>query len=321
MKTQFIGSDGRDIKVATPAKINLFFELLGKRPDGFHEIETVMATVSLYDELYFRRREDGLIRLNVLGHGRENIPSDESNLVYKALELLRRNAASDRNGCDVVLRKRIPAAAGLGGASGNAAGALLAGRQLWGLDVSDGELLSLAAELGSDVPFFLSGGMAVCTGRGEKINSIDAPAGLAVVIVKPREGNSTGEVYRRCVVPENPLRATELMGHAAVGKWHHVADGLFNRLQTFASAMTPSIKNLGQLFDRLDCLGHQMSGSGSAWFGLFRNEAAAHRAAKIATTKNDNRIFVCRTTSAVPFGLLDAADQAEGVRWKLRKSE
>jgi len=308
MKTHNTGLDGRDITVATPAKINLFFELRGKRPDGFHEVETVMATVSLLDQLYLRQRQDGEIRLTVTGEGAENIPVDSGNLVYQALDSLRKRFGRESLGCDVLLEKRIPAAAGLGGASGNAAGALLAGRRLWQIEASDPEIEELSAELGSDVPFFLTGGFARCTGRGERIEKLGAPTGLAVVIAKPKEGLSTREVYQRCVVPALPKQSKQVVDGLISGDCKKVADGLFNRLESVATHMSESVENMRSLFDPLDCLGHQMSGSGSAWFGLFRNLADAKRAAKVATRNNDNKIFVCTTTGEAASVALANAD-------------
>lgn len=308
MKTNSIGLDGRDIKVATPAKINLFFELLGKRPDGFHEVETVMATVCLFDQLYLRPRQDNEIHLTVRGEGADSIPTDEQNLVYRALDSLRSRFGLESHGCDVLLEKRIPAAAGLGGASGNAAGALLAGRRLWQIDASDEQIGSIAAELGSDVPFFLSGGIARCTGRGEKTEAINGPSGLAVVIAKPDTGMSTGKVYSRCTVPESPRRSTRVIEGIRTGDVSGIAGGLFNRLESVAAQMSKSIEEMRTLFDSLGCLGHQMSGSGSAWFGLFRSVADARRAAKVATRNNDNKIFVCTTTGKATSVALTYAD-------------
>ncbi len=298
MKIRHTGRDGRLIRLATPAKINLFFELLGKRGDGFHEIETVMSTVSLFDELEFSSRDDGAFSLSIDQQGctkKESIPTDDSNLILRAMKSIRDRFGKSSFGCDVYLRKRIPSAAGLGGASGNAAGALLAANWIWKLGLSTSDLDSVAAEIGSDVPFFFRGGTARCTGRGEIIESIEIPSGMAVLIAKPEAGLSTAAVYGKCSVPEMPQGSHELQNELQRGNWNQAGQNLFNRLETFAMSMTPAIGKLKETFDQLDCVGHQMSGSGSSYFGIFRNAADARRAAKIATTDHGNTIFACST--------------------------
>ncbi len=298
MKIRHTGRHGRSIRIATPAKINLFFELLGKRSDGFHEIETVMSTVSLFDELQFSARDDGLLRLNIHLEGctaAESIPTDHSNLILRAMLRLKERHGNANLGCDVFLRKRIPSAAGLGGASGNAAGALWAANQIWRLGLTPEQLDSVGAEIGSDVPFFFRGGACRCTGRGEIIESKNFPAGMAIVIAKPMEGLSTAAVYGQCTVPPQPESSAELLHNLQTGSWNKLGEQLFNRLEEFAMSMTPAIGKLKDTFDRLNCVGHQMSGSGSSYFGIFRNAADAHRAAKIATKEIGNTVFACAT--------------------------
>lgn len=298
MKIRHLGQDGLSITIATPAKLNLFFELLDKRGDGFHEIETVMSTVSLFDDLQFSVRNDGLLRLTIIQEGctaSESIPTDERNLILQAMSRLKTSYGTADLGCDVFLRKRIPSAAGLGGASGNAAGALLAANWIWKLGLSQQQLDSIGAEIGSDVPFFFHGGLSRCTGRGEVIETVDAPAGMAIVIAKPEEGLSTAAVYGKCSVPQQPESAADILQHLQVGSWNKVGEHLFNRLERFAMSMTPAIGELKEIFDQLNCVGHQMSGSGSSYFGIFRNAADAHRAAKTATLETGNTIFVCST--------------------------
>jgi 4-diphosphocytidyl-2-C-methyl-D-erythritol kinase len=298
MKIRQIGRDGRSIEIASPAKVNLFFELQGKRDDGFHEIETVMSTVSLFDDLEFVASNDGEIQLEIELEGctaQESIPCDHRNLIVNAMNEVREECGKPHLGCNIRLRKRIPSAAGLGGASGNAAAALLAANLIWKLELSQEKLCQLAGRLGSDIPFFLAGGTARCTGRGEIIESVDVPAGMSLVIAKPHVGLSTAEVYGLCKVPPSPRDAASLLQALQQGNWNSVGTHLFNRLEEFASSMTPAIGELKEIFDRLDCVGHQMSGSGSSYFGIFRNAADAQRAAKIATRTDSNTVFTCET--------------------------
>src|SRR5271166_3733614 len=170
-----IHRDAVGIVVQTPAKLNLFFEVLGKRSDGYHEIETLMCPISWYDTLCFRESSSEDLELECqrgsAASGRigfEEVPRDGRNLVLRAVDLVRRRTGT-KQGARLRLIKRIPTAAGLGGGSSDAAAALVAASLGWKLGLSLPELASLAAELGSDVPFFLNRGPAVCRGRGERI--------------------------------------------------------------------------------------------------------------------------------------------------------
>ena len=289
------------LRVSAPAKVNLYLELLGKRPDGFHELETIMTTVSLFDQLSFKANQSGQLSLSVQmadsdrsagpdDSGSEQIPTDQRNLIIKALTHLQKigsksNAGETKtnqvevSGMDVKLLKRIPSSAGLGGASSNAAAALIAGNMLWNLQLSRQQLSDAAAEIGSDVPFFLDGGMAMCRGRGEKIAAIEAPSALSFVIAKPPVGLSTPSVFGQCKIPEQPRQSADAIAGVKSGRAGRIADSLLNRLQPAAGRLLDEIGKLEQEFSELPCLGHQMSGSGSSYFGLFRNQRCARRAA------------------------------------------
>jgi 4-diphosphocytidyl-2-C-methyl-D-erythritol kinase len=157
-----------DFSVNLPsfAKINLSLRILGRRPDGYHEIDTVLQTVSLHDDLIFSSRTDDLV---VLKCDSREIPTDNSNLVMRAALALR-ESGKDLPGVDIALTKRIPAKGGLGGGSSNAAVALLALKHLWKIDLDKNQLLRIAGSLGSDVPFFLMGGLAHGVGTGKDVS-------------------------------------------------------------------------------------------------------------------------------------------------------
>ena len=313
MDSMKIQGTRRKLSIATPAKINLFFELLGKRDDGFHEVETVMSTVSLFDQLDFSPRDDGEIHIEVRYADElaklDDVPTDKSNLIYKALEEVRqfvsqRSSSDDQVepadtkslGADIVLQKRIPSAAGLGGASSNAMAAIVAASQIWDLDLSEFEMRSIAAEIGSDVPFFLDGGMAVCRGRGELIELIEAPDSISVVVAKPAAGLSTAKVYAASELPAESQRAAQLMSALAGGELTEVGKRLFNRLEPFAAQLTPDIAATRHEFEKLECLGHQMSGSGTSYFGIFKSFNDAERAAEMLSARlPTTRVFCCRT--------------------------
>ncbi len=283
-----IGSAVNQIEIYAPAKVNFFLEIRGKRQDGFHELETVMLAVSLYDGLRFRPRNDDQIRLSIVNVNSPElkevkIPSDERNLIVKALRLLRSRVEVESArplGCDIFLLKKIPSEAGLGGASSNAAAALIAGCKIWGLVFSRQQLAEMASELGSDVPFFLYSGAAVCRGRGEKIMPIRAQPGLSIVMAKLPAGLKTGPVFAHCEVPSVPKLATESIASLAGGRFNSIARSLFNRLQPVASQMTEDVGILAEAFREINCPGHQMSGSGTSYFGIFPSFHVARQAAR-----------------------------------------
>ena len=298
-------TDGQLLEIRTPAKVNLFLELLGRRADGFHQLETVIASISLYDIMRFRSRNDGRIQLHLptpVDSSQGEIPVDRKNTIVHVLELFKYKLQKSHLktpaksfGMDVWCLKRIPSQAGLGGASGNAAGAILAANRLWNAGLSIQEMKQLGAEVGSDVPFFLESGTGRCTGRGEQVVPLQSAFNHWIVVAKPPTGLSTGEVYRQCSVPQSPVSASRLsqsllLGSRALGK------ELFNRLEMYAEQMTDWIGRLRHSFGQLQSLGHQMSGSGSSYFGLFPNQLAATRAANLLTGRFPSaRIFACRT--------------------------
>jgi 4-diphosphocytidyl-2-C-methyl-D-erythritol kinase len=226
--------------------------------------------------------------------------------VYQAIELLRRQIRDRRRrelelpGIEARIDKRIPAAAGLGGASSNAAGALIGLNHLWNGGLELTSLQRLGAVLGSDVPFFLTGGSAICGGRGEQVRVLECPANVPVVIVKPPIGLSTGDVYRKCTLPANPMSSSRISEQMSTGRIGAIGKQLFNRLESIAAGMTDWIDRLKSSFSVLNCLGHQMTGSGSSYFGLFSNQIAALRAAACLSNQHpDAKIFVCETLGRV----------------------
>ena len=284
------------VQVSAPAKVNLFLEILAKRSDGFHELATVMTAVSLFDEVRFSPNDSGKIQLTVEFSKSDrrpaDIPVDQSNLIVASLLRLRDSFGSPGMGMEVVLNKQIPAAAGLGGASSNAAAAIVAGDLAWGLGLSAEDRHQTAEAIGSDVPFFLYGGTALCTGRGEKIRSVEAPSGIAFVIAKPACGLSTPAVFRKCVVPESPVGVDDFLEVVTHGAPEKIANGLHNRLQPIAESLEQEVSTLAQAFEQTECLGHQMSGSGTSYFGIFPDvQAAGIAAEELGKRNSDWNIF------------------------------
>jgi 4-diphosphocytidyl-2-C-methyl-D-erythritol kinase len=266
----------------------------------------------MFDTLYLSSSEDGKIRLTcqwALGVAAQTaalgldvaspwdrLPAPEENLVVKALERLRLRAGVQA-GARVRLVKRIPAAAGLGGASSDAAAALVGGNRLWGLGWSGSRLAEVAAEVGSDVPFFLRAEGAVCRGRGEQLERIGRWEPLHVGVVRPPVGLSTADVYRRCRASEVPRPVADLIAAAGRGRTTLVGRCLFNRLQPAAEQLSPWIAKLRTAFGHLDCCGHQMTGSGSSYFGVCRHARHARRVAGQLRAAGWQAVFQATTLS------------------------
>ncbi len=267
------------VECLAPAKLNLFLEILGKRPDGFHELESLMVAINLHDTLVFNDGEPGRITLRC---DDPSLPTGRENLVVRAAERLRDEAGDARLGASIDLRKAIPSQAGLAGGSSDAAATLAGLNRLWGLEYPVDRLAALAGEIGSDVAFFFSGPAAVCRGRGERVEGIPLPGPLHFVLVCPPLGVGTAEVYRRLVPPERPRSMGPVLGAWADRDFEALGAGLFNRLQPVAEALEPALgrvrEALANLGPSLD--GHLMSGSGSAYFGLCRGLDAAESAAR-----------------------------------------
>jgi 4-diphosphocytidyl-2-C-methyl-D-erythritol kinase len=273
--------------VQAPAKLNLFFEVLAKRGDGYHEIETLVYPINLYDTLYFKEDPSGQVKLGCQrvsgvwgpkGSGLGGVPPGTQNLVVRAVELLRRRARVSA-GATLRLVKRIPSAAGLGGGSSDAAAALAAANEAWGLGWSPVQLARLGAELGSDVPSFFPRRPVVCRGRGELVEPISGLGTLHFVVVRPPDGLATGEVYQRCRPGPQPRPLAPLLEALLGGELAAVGRLLFNRLEPVAERLSPWIHCLRSEFARTDCLGHQMTGSGTCYFGLCRHARHARRVA------------------------------------------
>lgn len=272
--------------IRTPAKLNLFLEVLGRRADGFHELETLMVPINLFDFLWLTPTATDSIELTCerfpsaedAAEETSRLPEGSDNLVVRAVRLLA-DRAGVTAGARMKLWKRIPVAAGMAGGSSDAAAALMAANVGWRLDWPWERLLPLAAELGSDVPFFLGDGPAVCRGRGERIERTGGLGLLHFVVVSPPAGLSTAAVFRDCRPVDARRPLAPLLEALHAGDLSVAGRSLFNRLQPAAAELTPWIDRLQREFADGDFLGHQMSGSGTSYFGLCHNLGHARRAA------------------------------------------
>ena len=224
---------------------------------------------------------------------RGTLPDPQNNIVLRVLEGLRTRAGTT-SGATIRLLKRIPSAAGLGGASSDAAAALLAANHVWQLGWTIDRLTRFAAEYGSDIPFFMYGSSAICRGRGERVQPVDGLGGLGLVIVRPPTGLATRDVYHACRVPDQPRRVDAAYRGLRMGRWK---GSMFNRLQQPAQQLDDSIARLGRALDELDCCEHQMTGSGTSYFGLCRTARHARRVASRLRATVPGSVFVATTVS------------------------
>jgi 4-diphosphocytidyl-2-C-methyl-D-erythritol kinase len=253
--------------VRTPAKVNLALEILGKRPDGYHEISTVLQAIDLFDRLTMEEAEDlSLVTTDPA------LPVDDANLVIRAARALGA-AAGVRRGARIALDKRIPVAAGLGGGSSDAAATLVALNRLWGLRWSVGRLTELAVGLGMDVPFFLGRGRALGTGRGERLEPLPADGGYALVLANPNFPLSTRESYAR--VPagwQAEAKGTRaVMAALRIRSAAELGTALTNHLEDVVAPAVPAIGQMKAALLAAGALGAAMSGSGPTVFGVARS--------------------------------------------------
>ncbi|HVL88935.1 MAG TPA: 4-(cytidine 5'-diphospho)-2-C-methyl-D-erythritol kinase [Actinomycetota bacterium] len=280
------------MKVLAPAKINLWLSVGARRPDGFHEIESVMQTVSVFDSLEISAREG--IAFDVMPPGAA--PEDESNLVIKSVRALW-GVLGRTPGAALTLSKTIPVAAGLAGGSADAAAALVGLNELWDGRLSRKALEKVGAAIGSDVPFCVRGGTCAVRGRGEVLSPLPAHDPLWWVIAVPDASLSTVQVYaefdRLNALPalEDPF---ELADALARGDVDRIGGLLRNDLQDAAVSLLPSLAAGGDVLRSAGAAGAIVSGSGPAWIGLCRDEA---HAGSVADAVRDRFAFVAAATA------------------------
>jgi 4-diphosphocytidyl-2-C-methyl-D-erythritol kinase len=289
------------MRVQAHAKLNLYLRVVGRRPDGFHELETVFQSIDLADELTVELADD----LRLTGGCAEAPPGPE-NLVLSAAAALR-EAAGGQGGAVIHLEKRIPVGAGLGGGSSDAAAMLLALNRLWGLELPHERLAALAAGLGSDVPFGLRGGTAVGRGRGEILEPLPTPR-LWSVLVRPPFPVPTAQAYGlyRPAPPESPQLEAFLTA-LATGDAARLAPLLRNDLEAGVFGAWPELEALREHLLTAGAVGARMTGSGSVLFGLARDE----RHARVVAARMEEPglwVQVARTVDA------ESATGAEGGR-------
>ncbi|WP_009632194.1 4-(cytidine 5'-diphospho)-2-C-methyl-D-erythritol kinase [Synechocystis sp. PCC 7509] len=306
----------RSYSLTSPAKINLYLEIIGDRPDGYHELAMVLQSIDLADRIDLRSISTDTISVRC---AHPQVPSDCTNLAYQAAALIAAefpDAFAQFGGVEITIDKHIPIAAGLAGGSSNAAAVLVGLDLLWQLGLTQSELEELGSQLGSDVPFCIAGGSAIATGRGEKLSPLPSIDNLYVVLGKYRNLDvATAWAYQTYraqygnsyVAGKQDLKARAAAVHSssmvqAIIHEDPIAIGqrLHNDLERVVIPAYPQILLLKETFQTAGCLGAMMSGSGSTVFALCDSEQQAQKVQQqgrnLAQPK-DLDLFIARLTS------------------------
>ena len=284
-----------EVLVPAFAKINLRLEVLGKRPDNFHELRTIFQTISLKDELHFKKSRKTGIELRVVGNASLSAEPIEENLVYRAVNAVKRELAI-LTGVAIELRKAIPAGRGMGGGSSDAAAALIGYLRLLNRRLPRERLFAIAAGLGADVPFFLEGGRALGIGRGEEIYPLPDTPKRRLLIVSPQGIHvPTPDAYRWLKAPQltNSAGNPKLYGFCALA-WSLQGGPLLNDFEEAVFQQHPRLAEIKRELLQNGASEALLAGSGSAVFGVFPSPAKARRAAVGFPL---DQTFVCETIS------------------------
>lgn len=260
-----------EMRRLAPAKINLSLHVLRKRPDGYHDLASVMQQISINDELTYSLRPEGIV-LHCPG---TDLPTNEQNLVYRAAQAIFHHT-DYTGGVEIVLKKNIPSAAGLGGGSSDAAATLMALNDLCSLNVSQTDLMKIGAKLGADVPFFIFATRAFAAGIGDELQTLSDLPQLHLVLINPAFPLSTKTVYENL-----NLTLTKKKNNYRIPRFYALGDvirELHNDLEAVSFRMHPQLNAFKQMLLDEGALGALMSGSGPTLFGIFADERSAREA-------------------------------------------
>ncbi|MBW4659394.1 MAG: 4-(cytidine 5'-diphospho)-2-C-methyl-D-erythritol kinase [Drouetiella hepatica Uher 2000/2452] len=306
----------RAYSLIAPAKINLYLEIIGDRPDGYHELAMILQSVALSDRVDLRA--NGTDRIRVFCDNPQ-VPIDESNLAYRAADLMAQQFPKlfeKLGGVDIMLEKKIPMGAGLAGGSANAAAVLVGLDLMWNLGLTHSELQALAARLGSDIPFCISGGTAIATGRGEQLAPLPSPDHLHVVLAKYRSiavatpwaykayrqqfGSSYISDPAEQTGRRQQMHSGEMVGAIGQRDSKRIGQLLHNDLEKVVLPAYPKVAQLRQALEQMETLGVMMSGSGSTVFALVETQAQAkqvYQRLSAAIPDNDLSIWTTHLTA------------------------
>jgi 4-diphosphocytidyl-2-C-methyl-D-erythritol kinase len=302
-----------------PAKINLYLEIIGDRPDNYHELAMILQSIDLADEIELRSISTDRIHVHC---NHPQVPTDESNIAYRAAELMATqfpNIFAKYGGVEITITKRIPVAAGLAGGSTNAAAVLVGINLLWKLGLTQSELEELGATLGSDVPFCIAGGTAIATGRGEQLSPLPSLNSIYIVLGKYKSLEVStpwayktyraefGDSYIRdsdnLAIRASAVHSGEMVKAILHQDVKEIAQKLHNDLEKVVLPAYPQVLQLREIFANAGVLGTMMSGSGPSVFGLCESQEHAEQVnqqVKTATNNEDLELFV---TQAIAHGI------------------
>jgi 4-diphosphocytidyl-2-C-methyl-D-erythritol kinase len=282
------------LSLKAPAKINLFLKILNRRSDGYHEIESLMQKIALFDMLHLSRKGEGIF-LSCPG---SKVPEDRENLVYRAADAFF-SATRIAPGVHIVLEKNIPVAAGLGGGSSDAAAVLVGLNKLLAADLETECLMDIGLKLGADVPFFLEDcSVALATGIGECLQKVDPIREYWILLVNPGFAVSTKWVYEKFPLTSYSNPYILARGQLMDGESHTISPGLFEELGNDLEAVTvkryPEIGNIKNELKKAGAIAALMSGSGPTVFGLFSGKEEAQRSFVRFVEKYGDNVFLVR---------------------------
>jgi 4-diphosphocytidyl-2-C-methyl-D-erythritol kinase len=279
------------MKLLSLAKLNLYLEIVGKEPDGYHQIESIMQTISLSDKVEVETSDiPGIfVSSNI-----SSLPVDERNLAYKAAKLFMEKFGWVSKGVRIILEKNIPLASGMGGGSSNAATVLIAMALMCGVDILNSILLEIASRIGCDVPFFLYGGTAIAKGKGTEITPLPPLKGIPVLVVVPDVEISTHWAYKNIVLPLYPFKIPSILLNM-LSKNSRIDIQELNRLlfNRFASLVfkIPKVKEVKEILESLGIENISLSGSGPTLFSIQEDKEKCDLFAKILRERFNLRAF------------------------------
>lgn len=263
------------MKRQTPAKINLSLDVVGKREDGYHELCTIMQTISIYDEIDIEK--DDIISIKC---DKENIPTDNKNTAFKAAKFFF-NHTKISGGCKIYIKKNIPHGAGMGGGSSDAAEVILSLNELYETNLTEKEMCEIAVKVGADVPFFILKGTCVARGIGEELEQIDNNLSGHILVCMPDFQISTKWVYENLSIDKNKTYdINTVINSIKNGEKITFGKNVFNVLEDVSSNKYPEIETIKNIMKNEGAYASLMTGSGSAVFGIFSDELQLKKAAE-----------------------------------------
>jgi 4-diphosphocytidyl-2-C-methyl-D-erythritol kinase len=279
------------VKLKSFAKVNLHLDVLKKRDDGYHDIESIIQLVDLHDYMEFETLDEDKILFSTNSHSFNTL----DNTVIKAIEVMRREFGS-KSGLKIFLDKKIPIGSGLGGGSGNAAYTILTLNQIWDLKLDFQTMRTIGSRIGADVPVFLSGSLSHVTGKGEIVRELEPIKTDAVLIVYPNISISTGWAYQKIDDLLTKRMKFDKLGDSSEFTAVDFKE-LYNSFEEIALLSFPELKKIKELLDLKGAVFSRMSGSGSAIFGVFPDRNIASSTANEVASKFDYKTYLCNFLS------------------------